>query len=241
MVAINIFPWNENFNTGVAIIDEQHKKLVELLNSLASYVAFEAHRPKLAAVFSELTDYTRYHFATEENLWQAYFGDNHCLIEHKSVHESFINDVLRLQALQNTASVEGIIEQIIGFLTSWLACHILESDRYMACVLLAMQTGLPLEQAKRHATEQLHDSRVLIDIILSIYDNLSTNTLQLMRELSMRQSQELRHQEEREQSQQQMALNISLLKTTLESIADALLVVDRQGKWTLHNQQFIDL
>jgi hypothetical protein len=29
---IEIFPWNTNFETGISIIDEQHKKLIDLLN-----------------------------------------------------------------------------------------------------------------------------------------------------------------------------------------------------------------
>ncbi len=31
-----IFRWNEQFETGIAIIDEQHQTLVRLLNRLAS-------------------------------------------------------------------------------------------------------------------------------------------------------------------------------------------------------------
>jgi hemerythrin len=31
-----IFSWNENFDTGLPAVDEQHRKLVDLLNNLAS-------------------------------------------------------------------------------------------------------------------------------------------------------------------------------------------------------------
>ena len=34
--SLEIFPWNENFATGISQIDEQHKRLVHLLNMLAS-------------------------------------------------------------------------------------------------------------------------------------------------------------------------------------------------------------
>ena len=36
---IDIFPWDDNFNTGLAVVDAQHRKLVELLNALATQVA----------------------------------------------------------------------------------------------------------------------------------------------------------------------------------------------------------
>jgi diguanylate cyclase (GGDEF)-like protein/PAS domain S-box-containing protein len=83
--------------------------------------------------------------------------------------------------------MDEVIGDVIAFLTRWLASHILESDRYLAMVVLAMQAGMPLELAKKHASEQLNGSiKVLIDIILSIYENLSTNALQLMNELAER-------------------------------------------------------
>ena len=28
-----IFPWNDNFKTGIQKIDEEHKKIIELLNN----------------------------------------------------------------------------------------------------------------------------------------------------------------------------------------------------------------
>ena len=35
---IEIFPWNANFETGIAEIDSQHQRLVELLNLLVSHL-----------------------------------------------------------------------------------------------------------------------------------------------------------------------------------------------------------
>ena len=29
-----VFPWNKNFETGIAVIDDQHRELVRLLNQL---------------------------------------------------------------------------------------------------------------------------------------------------------------------------------------------------------------
>ena len=59
---IDIFPWDDNFNTGLAKVDEQHRRLVELLNLLAGYVAYRADAPLLKEVFAELSNYAVYHF-----------------------------------------------------------------------------------------------------------------------------------------------------------------------------------
>ncbi|MCX7096655.1 MAG: PAS domain S-box protein [Methylococcales bacterium] len=46
---------------------------------------------------------------------------------------------------------------------------------------------------------------------------------------------------EREQTKSQLIKSLSLLSATLDSTNDAILVVDLNNTWVLHNQQFIDL
>ncbi len=191
MKSIDIFPWNDNFNTGISKIDEQHRKLVQLLNMLASHVAFHSDIPALNIIFEELADYAVYHFQTEEEIWHEYLPDDPSESSHKAVHDSFVTQVLKLKNAESSKSTDKVIEEVLAFLTRWLASHILENDRHMAMVVQAMQSGLPLESAKRHAKEKMSGStRALIDIILSIYESLSTNTLQLMRELAEHKRQD---------------------------------------------------
>ena len=187
MKSIDIFPWNENFNTDIPTIDAQHKVLVQILNRLASHVAFKSDIPALNVIFDELTDYAVYHFQTEEAIWSEHLGDDPMDAAHKAIHNSFLSAVIQIQTDESTKPVGVVVEEVLSFLTRWLASHILENDRYLAKLVLAMQSGMALEPAKRHATVQMGGStKVLIEIILSIYDNLSTNTLQLMRELGER-------------------------------------------------------
>ena len=187
MKSIDIFPWNENFNTDIPTIDAQHKVLVQILNRLASHVAFKSDIPALNVIFDELTDYAVYHFQTEEAIWSEHLGDDPMDAAHKAIHNSFLSAVIQIQTDESTKPVGVVVEEVLSFLTRWLASHILENDRYLAKLVQAMQSGMALEPAKRHATVQMGGStKVLIEIILSIYDNLSTNTLQLMRELGER-------------------------------------------------------
>ena len=50
---LEIFPWNENFETGIPLVDEQHKTLISLLNTLVAHLAYQADAPTLNAVFDE--------------------------------------------------------------------------------------------------------------------------------------------------------------------------------------------
>ena len=197
---IEIFPWNDNFNTGIDKIDVQHRRLAQLLNMLASHIAFRSDIPALNVIFDELADYAVYHFETEEGIWYEHLGEDPLESAHRQVHGSFITNVLKLKSEGGTKPADQVIEDVLAFLTRWLAAHILETDRYMALVVLAIQSGLPLESAKLQAGEQMRGAtRALIDIILSIYESLTANTLHLMRDIAGRHRAEevLRISEER--------------------------------------------
>lgn len=185
MNSIDIFPWDDNFNTGLPTIDEQHRNLVRLLNLLASHVAFRSDELLLDRLFDALSDYTVYHFTSEEAIWREFLPDDQHEIEHRKTHAFFVQEVTRMRSELASRPLIEVAEEVLGFLARWLASHILESDRYMAYTVQAIQEGLSLHEAKTRAKELMGGStRALIDLILSIYATLSTNTLRLMRELA---------------------------------------------------------
>lgn len=185
MKSIDIFPWNINFNTGIALIDEQHQRLAELLNALASQVAFQTDPDVLDRVFAQLADYAVYHFESEEAIWREHMADDELMCVHEAGHGSFLTTVSEIKRRSTQQDNAQVMDELLAFLTRWLASHILESDRYMAAVVQALQSGLPMAAAKGWAHDSLKgSSRTLIDIILAIYASLSTNTLHLMQELA---------------------------------------------------------
>ncbi|MFZ2974231.1 MAG: bacteriohemerythrin [Ferribacterium limneticum] len=185
MNSIDIFPWDDNFNTGLSTVDEQHHKLVRLLNDLAGHVAFKTDELTLDRLFDELAEYAVYHFGSEEAIWRTYLANDPGEIAHRKTHASFVDEVVRMRQGLASRPLMEVAEETLGFLARWLASHILETDRYMAYTVLAIQDGLPVDAAKARAKEQMGGTtRTLIDIILSIYGTLSNNTLRLMRELA---------------------------------------------------------
>jgi hemerythrin-like metal-binding protein len=113
----DIFPWNENFETGVSVIDEQHRKLVELLNKLAGRLAFGVDTPELNSIFDEMANYAQHHFKTEEGMWRKYLPADELTAEHSKTHQSFITDVVQLRGKQDSLATEQVIEEIVIFLT----------------------------------------------------------------------------------------------------------------------------
>lgn len=188
---VEIFPWDKNFSTGIPEIDEQHKRLIELLNMLVSHLAFQAETLELNSIFEQLKDYTVFHFREEEIIWHTFFAGDPWEAAHKQAHAGFVNEVLRLKSEESVKGFDEVIEEIVSFLTNWLALHIIESDKRLGQVVLAMRSGYDLGQAKQIANDYMSGTtRIMIETVLSMYDKLASRTVQLTREINNRKKAE---------------------------------------------------
>jgi hypothetical protein len=217
--SIDIFPWDDHFNTGLAEVDEQHRRLVALINLLASHVAYGSAPAELDRIFDELANYTVYHFATEEGIWRRHLANELTEAKHREVHANFIREVTELRAALSTRAAREVAEDALAFLARWLASHILESDRHMAYMVIALQAGLSPEAARERADQQMSGAtRTLIDIILAIYGTLSTNTLHLMREIAERRGADAALRRESETN-----------RALLQNASDGVHILNEQG------------
>jgi diguanylate cyclase (GGDEF)-like protein/PAS domain S-box-containing protein/hemerythrin-like metal-binding protein len=231
MNSIDIFPWNENFNTSLKSIDEQHQRLAQLLNQLAGHLAHQTGLPALNHIFDELADYAVYHFQNEESIWHQYLPDDSMEKDHIEVHNHFISMVNTLRLEEKYKSSELVVEEILAFLTQWLASHILETDRHMAMVVLLMQSGMSLASAKLQAREQMGGTmKALIEIILSTYGNHVTNTLHLMREIA-----------ERRQTEDYLRESDARFRRILENAPIGMVTTSLDGHILIVNQAFCSM
>jgi len=150
-----VFPWSDTYATGILEIDQQHQILIQFLNTLASSLNFHSDIPNSRIIFMELTDYAAYHFKTEESIWHQYFADDASEAQHKKLHAQFEIEVNRLKKEESNQPLEIVLKNVVAFLTQWLASHILESDMRMAKVVLFIQSGMSMEQAKQNANLQI--------------------------------------------------------------------------------------
>jgi len=210
-----IFPWDDNFGTGIEIIDEQHKKLVMLVNKLAMKIATDSGELTINQVLDELTDYTIYHFDSEEKIWLQYLPVDTLTTTHQETHRDFVDEISKAKGeLGNLSNIE-IIDDVLSFLTHWLAFHILDTDRHMAKIIMAVQQGMTAEQAKSHAADEMSGgTRLLVEAILKMYDSLSSRTLDLIREIAQRQRAEQK---------------LQLSKNVIDSSMEAIFITDADG------------
>ncbi|MCL4432693.1 MAG: bacteriohemerythrin [Epsilonproteobacteria bacterium] len=200
IVFFEIFPWTSNFETGIELIDDQHKKLVDILNQLAAHLANRCDEIKLNEIFDELADYANYHFQSEEKIWSEYFHEDEWYINHEHTHGSFIDEIVALRNNTNSIPLDDVVYDVVTFLSKWLAYHILDTDKRMALAVKNIQSGYALQEAKADASEKMAGfMQVVIETVLTMYESLSMRTLDLMREKALRiQTQEaLMRSEER--------------------------------------------
>jgi hemerythrin-like metal-binding protein len=139
------FEWSRLFETGLNDVDAQHRRLVDLLNSLASQLDDNVPA-QIDALLGELARYTVYHFQCEENLMAEVGLDEVHVAGHRAAHQKFIAQV---QAWMHTRNMAGQIstQQLVDYLANWLIFHILGEDRAMGRQVLAVRGGMDSHQA----------------------------------------------------------------------------------------------
>ncbi|MFZ3019301.1 MAG: bacteriohemerythrin [Gallionella sp.] len=167
------FVWNARFETGIASVDEQHQRLVEIVNRIGNVlIAGNADEDSIGKVFTELAGYATYHFADEERL-MAETGVSASHIElHRQHHRQFVEQLTSMW--KGRADLGSPAEVLHGFLSSWLTFHILEEDQSMARQIAQIHRGETAEEAFRQ--EQLpsdQSSAVLLSAMHQLYRVLS--------------------------------------------------------------------
>ena len=187
---IDLIPWNDKLNTGIADIDEQHRQLVEIINDLAVKIAI-ASQAEVRAALDALTDYAQFHFATEEAIWNEHLSDSSDSNDHQQSHQQFVSDLQAIEARMADKSASDIGQEILRFLIQWLVIHIISDDKRLAYIITQLQSGQSLDQARESADNAFKESIALLaDIIMNMYQSLSTTTIDLIRESDSRERAE---------------------------------------------------
>lgn len=145
VVARRFVTWDEGLATGIEVIDNDHRKLLTLLNNLQSAVHYPTGEAFERQALDELVDYTKYHFEREEKLMQeASYPDFEA---HKKQHEEMIAKVGEfLAAYENNR--EGTIEKLTKFLKNWLVDHIAGTDQQYVPTLRPSNSSAPTSRPK---------------------------------------------------------------------------------------------
>jgi hemerythrin-like metal-binding protein len=116
---------NQLFSVDVALIDDQHQKLINILNQFYNSYNQQNQKQNLQDLLDELLDYSVYHFHTEEKYFRD--SDEPQVKSHLNQHNFFIRKVNDFRIAFNNDETKLTIE-LIYFLKDWLINHIQGTD-----------------------------------------------------------------------------------------------------------------
>lgn len=113
-------------SVNIRSIDDQHKKLVALVNNLHDAMSAGKGQQVLGKILDELIEYTKTHFATEERLMIAHTYPGY--LSHKKEHDGLTQQVIAIHQ-DFKAGKPVITVEIMRFLKDWLGRHIKGTDQ----------------------------------------------------------------------------------------------------------------
>jgi hemerythrin len=121
-----LMTWNNTYSVNIKEIDNQHQKLIELVNELHDHMKAGKGKDAVGKILKELAQYTVYHFETEEKLFTKYsYPDSRT---HTREHQDLVNQVTSL--IENYEKGNGVLPMdLMDFLKNWLVNHIAGSDK----------------------------------------------------------------------------------------------------------------
>ena len=126
--------WKKEYELDVPQIDGQHKKLVEIAGELYDALNGDAEKYKanLDGILKELSDYTEYHFSTEEALIEKEGYPS--LSSHKLAHQNFIMELGNQKRKLSNESGDPVADgfRFYDYVLSWLLTHIAKADKLWA-------------------------------------------------------------------------------------------------------------
>ena len=130
-----LLTWNDKFLVGVKEIDDQHIRLLEMINRFHDmYVAGEAQRVLAAAIF-DMNTYARNHFETEEKYMDLYRHEYPECDAHKEEHWKFFSKAINFLVDFGEGRQAEIPKEILDYLVKWFTEHTTGTDRGLAVLL----------------------------------------------------------------------------------------------------------
>ena len=118
--------WSDKYSVNIGAMDEQHKKLIGMVNGLDEAMRKGKGREVVGRVLDGLVEYTKVHFADEERLMKE--NDYPEYGGHKQKHDDLTRQVLKLQSDYRENNI-SITIKVMNFLTDWLTNHIVGTDK----------------------------------------------------------------------------------------------------------------
>lgn len=124
-----MFCWKEEYSCKIKRIDEQHKRLFEIGQSIYDLATDEHHLnyyDRILDLIDDLREYTIYHFEDEERIMKLY--DYPGYDEQKKIHDNFIHKIENINLDTIDEDPQKAVLKLLDFLYNWIGGHIIGKD-----------------------------------------------------------------------------------------------------------------
>lgn len=121
-----LLTWNDSYSVKVKQLDEQHKKLIDLINQLYDAMKVGKGSEVIGPVLKSLITYTQTHFSTEEQLMKLHGYPDYDT--HKNEHNQLVAQVSEIKKGMDAGKMP-LTQNIMNFLRDWLIKHIQGDDK----------------------------------------------------------------------------------------------------------------
>ena len=111
--------WKQEYSVGIPELDEQHKKLFEIISRLITH--YENKEQDLFAALTGLSEYLSFHFATEQDALALMRYPR--LAEHTNAHTAFIR-VFQGFVDRYEKNDPQLAKDMILYMINWLKTHV---------------------------------------------------------------------------------------------------------------------
>ncbi|MDD6571849.1 MAG: bacteriohemerythrin [Thermoflexaceae bacterium] len=124
------FAFTAKYRTGIEFVDEEHRRLFEIIKETNDLICAELLHDKYDAIvdiINELKEYTVTHFADEEAYMEkiSYAG----LTAQKAAHKAFVDMLKRINLENVDEHQQQYLYELVDYLLNWLSTHILKMDK----------------------------------------------------------------------------------------------------------------
>lgn len=123
--------WNDEFNVGIKIIDEQHRYFVSVLNKVIDVVGLSKSKGEIDEIFQEIERYSSIHFSTEEEYFKKFNYEG--AEKHIEQHDKFKEKIKEIRRQYYNDQITSSFN-LADFLEDWLLKHLDGMDKkYVEC------------------------------------------------------------------------------------------------------------
>ncbi len=131
---MELITWTNEFEFGIESIDNQHRHLAALINTVSEHLNGDSQKEDVALAFLDLVEFVREHFDFEEDLFSKYnYPETQ---SHAASHTMLLAELDQIFDGKKP-SHDVMSAELDRYLKKWLINHILVDDKKYAKHLIA--------------------------------------------------------------------------------------------------------